>query len=843
MLDFLRWPHWLVIVLVMLIAGIYARPAGLLNGLFASSLDPERGQLRLAALQSPVTVRRDELGIPVIEAQNTRDLAVATGYVMASDRYEQMLSFALLAQGRLAEMAGPAALEMDIYMRTLNLDGISRQQYAQMDAEMKRWLEAFAQGVNGWLDQHRDHLPLGLAMTGYQPEPWQPLNSQHVFTILSLALGVNLHEELAFLAAVQKVGLEKARWLFPVYPDEPLPDAEIAKLAGVAVAPDTVDLSGVEALSDKLKAFGFSTGKAASNNWVVAPKRTKSGASILANDTHLLLSHPPLWMLLQLRSPDYQAAGIAVAGIPGIVAGTNGKVGWGMTMVMADSQDVFLEQLRKQEGLTQYLYQGQWYPVEERTETFSVLNGLPVQRVIQTTRHGPMIQNAVKGVPVNLLQPQLEHSDYGLAVAQTITEPDQSMRALFDIARATSVEQAVSTVRQIGFIHLNMVLADHGNIAWRITGRYPKRKAGTGHLPSPGWTGEYDWEGYVDVAQYPESINPPAGFIATANHRTVENPGFTMSSSWYYPERFERIAEALLSKPQQTAEDSIALQFDQHNLLVGKLKTLLRRSEMQEALTVAIEQLSLQQKVHAREALEAILDFDGNMTPDSVGASYFGMFEHQLARLTFMDELGGEASSAWNSLVAVSGLAYSAEQDHLLGRENSPFWDDVTTSKKETKADIFARALAETTGELLRRWGADRARWQWGRLHYYFWASPSTEMKPFLDPLEQSIVDWLGRYLDRGPYPAGGDRNTVNVAGHSTGSAFKAWDVPAMRMVIDFGQDEPLYLINSGGQSGNPASPHYDDGIPVWLAPGNRKMPLQKENILRQYDRVLTLVP
>ncbi len=844
----IRWYHWALLVLVLLLAGIYARPAGLLNAWFADTLDPQEGSLRLAGLHEPVSVRRDALGIPVIEATNARDLAIATGYVMASDRYEQMLGFALLAQGRLAEMAGPVALDIDIYMRTLGLDQISRAQLAQMDAVTRGWLDAFAEGVNAWLSLHQGRLPLGLALSGYQPEPWEALNSQHVFTLLSLALGVNVHEELAFLAAAQQVGVQKAAWLFPVYPDEPLPHAEAAKLAGLDLAglgqaSLAGDVATVMAVQQRLRALGIATGKAASNNWAVAPARTAAGASIMANDTHLLLTHPPLWMLLQLRSPEYQAAGIAVAGIPGIVAGTNGALGWGMTMVMADSQDLFLEQLRTHEGQTQYRYQEAWHPVAERVERFAVLGGDTVERVIQSTRHGPLINAAVAPAAVNMMQPHFTGSRYGLALTQTMTQADNSLQGLIAIAGAKNLAAGLAAVEKIGFIHLNMILADRESIGWQVTGRYPRRKAGTGHLPSPGWTGDYDWDGFVATENHPRQINPPAGWLATANHRTLTDAGFQLSSSWYYPERFERIAQVLEATSDHRAEDSIRLQFDQTNLLVAKLQTRLRTPAFAQSLSQAIGALSPQRQKDAQEALAAILAFDGVMTPDSTGASFFGVFEYHLARLTFMDELGGEKGAAWKALVGVSGLTYSALQDHLLGREDSPFWDDAGTPAQETKADIFARALSQTTDYLQTRWGPDRSRWQWGRLHYYLWASPATEMQPFLPPAEQSVVQWLGRYLDRGPYPAGGDRNTVNVAGHYTGIDFKAWDIPAMRMVVDFSREEPLYLINSGGQSGNPASVHYADGISHWLAPGNRPMPMQADNLRRQYNRQLMLEP
>lgn len=230
------------------------------------------------------------------------------------------------------------------------------------------------------------------------------------------------------------------------------------------------------------------------------------------------------------------------------------------------------------------------------------------------------------------------------------------------------------------------------------------------------------------------------------------------------------------------------------------------------------------------------------MTADSTGAALTGIFHHELTRNLFFDELGPESSAAWDSFRVLCIGIYGPEQDHLLARPMSPFWDNVQTPEKiETKSEIIAATLADAVSYARHRMGDDPDQWQWGEIHTYTWETEVSKMRDRL-PLFKRFGAWLmAGYTDRGPYPAGGGFNTLNVAGYHKGYDFDVWMIPAMRMVVDFGRDEPLFLVNSGGQSGNPASAHYDDGIPVWLEGGNRQMSYQPENLKKQYDRVFTL--
>ncbi len=805
---------------------------------------PDTGETTISGLEQDVRVRRDELGIPVIDAQNMHDLVYAAGYVMAADRLAQMVNYALFGQGRLAEMAGPMALDLDIYIRTINLPGIAQRQYDQLSDPLKKMLSAFSDGVNAYIDAHKDHLPLDFKLSGYTPEPWQPINSLHVFNVLNLGLSFNLREEIAFLNLAQTLGAEKAAWLFPIYPDEELPFEKAGALSALDLKGVAGQAGALARVGEKMAACLMPLGVAASNNWAVAPERTVNKASIVANDTHLPLQQPPVWMMMQLKTPDFHAAGIAMPGIPGIVAGYNGNVAWGMTMVMGDSQDLFVEKLKTIDGRLYYLYQDKWLPASARSETFRAKGGKETTRTIYATGHGPLLNSALSADPIHpALPPRIDPTPYGIAVKTVSLQTDDSFNGMYELFSAKDMKAARAALEKVRFMDLNFIYGDQKNIAWQVTGCYPIRKKGRGHLPSPGWTDEYDWEGYLPQSEQPYRQNPGQGYLCTANNRTIE-PGTEpiLGSSWYAPERAERIGQMLSENDAYTWKDAVAMQADVHDLLAAKVKKLLFESPVAEDVRKAIAALPQPDQIdRANAALEMLAEFDGNMAADSPGAAFFGIFQHMFIRSLFLDELGPEGKSAWKNYMVLNSGIYSPDEDHLLGRADSPFWDNIYTSRKETKADILALALANSMRYAEGRLGRDRKSWQWGDLHTYTWRTGLSQMREKLPWMKRAAVWMIGKYTDRGPYPAGGSINTINVAGFYKGQDFDVWLVPAMRMVVDFSRDEPLFLTICGGQSGNPASPHCDDGIPAWRNAETRQMAFSDENIEKQYDRVFVL--
>ena len=819
----------------------------LLNSLYGDTLPQSSGELFLPGLKEPASVRRNDLGIPLIEAGNLQDLAFVSGYIDAGDRLTQMLDFRTLSQGRIAEQVGLQLLPIDVYIRTLNLRGRAQQLLAGAGPELRDLLEDYARGVNLYMEQYSGRLPAAVALSDTRPEPWTALDSASIFAVLNLGLSFNLNEEINILNIARTIPASKLAWLLPIYPDEPLPTTETAKLDGIDLSKNIKGLSELQLAQQQLEHLtgqGIGRGFAASNNWAISGSRTQSGRSILANDTHLPLSMPSIWNMKHLRSPELDAAGVTAAGLPAIVAGFNGKLAWGMTMVMADNQDIFLEKLKRIDGKLHYLYQEQWLPTVERLEIFKVQGQEPVKHTIHSTRNGPLLNEALSSLSPHPAVPAQVISRFGLALAQPDLTGDNSMHRMFALSQTDNVDDARTLAQQIGAIPLNMVLADSNNIAWQVTGRYPLRKKGRGLVPSPAWDGNYDWQGWLDYRQHPSVINPDQGWLGTANDRKIP-AGFpyTLSSSWYYPERGERIREMIESRKKHDVPSMKQMQYDIYTRFAPKLQNMFNAEPMATALDEAIADLPAMERNRARKTLQILLSFDGVMSADSKAAATFGIFLHSAIRTIFYDELGPEHNPAWQAFLANTTMSYSALQDHLLQRENSPFWGNRKFRREQNKASTLARALADTQPRMVEMLGPQPENWRWGDTHTYNWETDSSKVARKLGWQEQLAITLVDDWFNRGPYPAPGDHNTLNVAAYSPGKNNEVWMIPAMRIIVDFGLEEPMLGLNSSGQSDNPVSPHYDDGISAWINGDYMGFPFRKDNIDNTYRTSLQLLP
>ena len=779
------------------------------------TLPPTSGVQPLKGLAQNVSVRRNAMGMPLIESNSFHDALFALGYVHASDRINQMVTLRLLAQGRLAEMSGASMLDADRYMRAVNLKKSAGELYKASSPRLKRFFEVYARGVNAYLFRYADKLPGDLASSGYKPEYWKPEDSALIFCLLNFSQSANLPEEIASLVLAQTVTTDKLAWLTPSAPDENLPVAEADKLQGIKLNGQIPGLSELSNASEQLAAMNL-LGANTSNNWAIAPQRSRSGKSLLASDSHGPLAAPSLWSFVQIHAPKYQAAGVTVAGLPMVLGGFNGKVAWSLTSVFGDNQDLFLEKIRRQGSSLTYEVNGKWQPLGVRNETYFVKGQRPIREAVYETRHGALLNSA---------QAAAQGAGFGLALQTPSFTDDKSLDAFFDLSRAQTVERASDASREIRAIALNLVFADASNIGWQVTGRFPNRREGEGLLPSPGWEGRYDWDGYADPMLHPYDQDPSQGWLGTANQRVIPHGyGMQLSNSWAAPERGERLAE-LAGGAKHDSRSMIAMQYDQTTTFAAKLKKMFEAPGMAQPLKQAIDALPEADRNKAREAYTRLMAFDGKLSPTSADAAIYELFLQESMKQIFLDELGPQSSPAWKAFVANGDLSYAAQADHLLGREDSPFWDDARTPQKEDKPAILARSLAAAISAGDSQLGGDHKAWQWGKLHRYEWKNANG----------QTV---------RGPLAAGGDHTTINTAAFAWGQDFNTTRAPSMRFIVDFGQSEPLMGQNGTGQSGNPVSPNYLNGIDPWLKGQYIGLPMQPQNFERVYGKTrLTLTP
>ena len=794
------------------VVGVLSLTGCQMNNHASQSLVPTSGVQPLKGLAQNVSVRRNAQGMPLIESSSFHDALFTLGYVHASDRISQMVRLRLLAQGRLAELDGADALPTDRLMRSINLKKNAGELYKSASPRLKKFFEVYARGVNAYLFRYRDKLPEDLARAGYKAEYWKPEDSALVYSLLSFGMSTNLQEELNALVLAQKVGSDKLAWLMPTYPGEALPTSEADKLKGLNLG---TQLQGLDSLTQALEQVTHMSlpGVTASSDWAIGPARSRSGKSLLANDIHQPIGIPSAWSYVQIRAPKYQAAGATIAWLPTLFAGFNGNVAWGMSMAMGDNQDVFVEKLKREGNRLYYLSNGKWLPASVRNETFFIKGQRPVREAVYETRHGPLLNN-----PLN--------SHLGLALQLPDFKGDSTLDAFFNLSRAQTSEAASDASREIRSVALNLLYADARHIGWQVTGLYPNRREGLGLIPSPGWDSRYDWDGYADAMLHPYDQDPAQGWLGTANQRTAAfGYGMQLSNSWLSPERSERLAQ-LAGSGKQDARSLIAMQYDQVTLFAPKLKAMLTAPGMAQPLKQAIAALPAAEQSKAREALSRLLAFDGKLNATSADAALYELFLQASTQVTFLDALGPENSASWKAFISNGNLSYSAQADHLLSREDSPFWSDARNGQQRDKPAVLARSLVAAVEAGERLMGSDHKAWQWGTLHHYVWRNAQG----------QTV---------RGPIAAGGDHTTLNMAAYRLGdSNFDTTLIPAMRMIVDFGQPEPMMAQNSSGQSSNPASPHYADGIDPWLKGQYVSFPMQPQHFDKVYGNTrLTLTP
>ncbi|HEX2165292.1 MAG TPA: penicillin acylase family protein [Thermoanaerobaculia bacterium] len=761
------------------------------------------GEAALAGLAAPVVVRWDARAVPYVEAESPEDLAAALGWLHANDRMTQMELGRRLAAGRLSELAGEAAIGVDTRSRRMGFRRGAERLWDEAGAESRRWLAAYARGVNAWLAGRDGDLPPGLLLLGgpgFVPEPWGPVDS--------LSFVFLMGEDLSFWQGRPEE--ERFRWLAALGPERTrdllgggelhVPE-EIAALAASLIRTDADGtlLGAARRPPD---------GAPGSNNWAVAGARTRSGAPLVANDPHLGLGVPGTWYQVHLRAPGIEAAGMSLPGVPGIVIGRGRAVAWAFTNVMLDDHDVFFEQVERRPDGREAVRRGEgWLPVEVTRETIRVDGGEAIEIDVRRTDRGPLLAaDPDRGLPPRSL-------------AWTLDEGGDPISAFLALARAGGVAEAAAGIGGYVGPAQNLVLADvHGGLLWTILGRAPDRLRGDGRLPSPGWSPEYGWRGLLPRESTPAIAAPADGLLVTANARVAPpDPAFPLSADFDTPHRARRIRELLAAGDGWDAAATAALQADVVSLFARDL------------LAAALPALPPGLDGDAAAARDLLAGWDGTMAAaDAAGrplpaAALFPFVELRLRGAVFADE----------------ELAYAvdvASADRVLwaldGTLDAAWLDDVSTPEPETKGEIVARALAAAWRDAVDRWGADTARWDYEELHRLTLGHPL------------SAVPVLGRFFTRGPFPMPGSGTTVAAFGARwVDGELRVAHGPSMRWIADLGAPDASLAVLPAGQSGHPFDPHYDDQTAAWRAGRAFPFPWTEEAIERQAVERLTLRP
>ena len=745
------------------------------------------GSLALPGLQAEVRIERDADGIPTIRAASLNDLMFGLGVAHVQDRLWQMETHRRIGAGRLSEAFGEAALDTDRFLRALGVRRAAAAQWARTPPEQRALIEAYTRGVNAMLHRLKARPPEYLIL-GLQPEDWDPVDSLAWGIMMAWDLGGNWSSELLRMRLALTLPVERIDQLMPPYPgDKPLPTADYAALfRSLQLGADPGEKAMAAAPPSGVEGVG-------SNNWVIAGSRTASGHPLLANDPHLKLSAPALWYFARLEAPGVHVAGASLPGLPMIVLGQNDRIAWGFTNTGPDVQDLYLERVRPNDA-GQYQTPDGWVAFEQGQEVIRVKGRPDVPITVRRTRHGPVISDAGIADDVS----GAKHPQYAIAMRWTALDADaEPVSAGLAITRATSVAGFVEATQAWVAPMQNMVVADvDGHIGFVAAGRVPLRKPENdlkGLVPAPGWDARYDWAGFIPAGETPREVDPPRGWIATANQR-IHGPDYPhfLTSEWASPYRYERIAQMLQSRDKHTPETIASMQADQFSLAVAPLLPWLQKAKSSHPLASA--------------AMAQLQGFDGRMAADKAAPLIFTAWARHLTQHVFSPRLGETLFQR-----TLGGRSFRDALEGVLARNDGWWCDDPQTPAMETCAMQADAALTDALAELQATHGADVAAWKWGDAHV-----ARAEHRPF------SKVKALARAFELRA-PVGGDTWTVNVSrvglrpDSSTGELYLDEHGPSLRAIYDLGDLKQSRFMHSSGQSGDPLSPLYRNFLPRWV--------------------------
>ncbi len=746
------------------------------------------GTIELAGVRGTVRIDRDANGIPTIRAQSSDDAVFGLGFVHAQDRLWQLETHRRIGSGRLAEAFGVPAVESDKFLRALGVKRAAQAQWNKASPPLRDAMTAYAAGINAYATQSMRARPPEFVMLGLPFEPWMPQDSFAWAIMMAWDLGGNWRTEMLRLRLALKMPVTRINELIPPYPgDRPLVTTDYAALLrGLRLDGKLGDQALLHAPPSGVEGVG-------SNNWVVSGSNTDTGKPLLANDPHLKLSAPALWYFARLEAPGLRVAGATMPGLPGVVLGQNEHIAWGFTNTGPDVQDLYIERINPDEPATYQTPQG-WARFETFNETIKVKGQADESLVVRATRHGPVISDA--GIAEGLTG-RKDKQSYALALRWTALDADPgTMEASLALNRVTSVAQFIQALAPYVAPMQNMVVADReGRIGVVSAGRVPLRKAANdlkGQVPAPGWDARYDWDGFLDAALTPREVDPPRGWIATANQR-IHAPDYPhyITSEWAVPYRQQRIEQLLAAKPRHSLESLREIQSDVVSLATQRLLPQLRRAQSKHALAAA--------------AMQQLGAFDGTMRADAAAPLIFWAWARQLTIAVFGDDVGPVMFER-----TLENRSFRDALELVLEGNNAHWCDQQGTPTVETCAQQSDAAFTRALDELQSRHGSDVAKWQWGHAHV-----ARSEHRPF------SQVGLLARWFELRT-PVGGDTYTVNVSRVAlkpfarTGELYLDEHGPSLRALYDLADPSKSRVMHSSGQSGIVFSPLFRNFVEPW---------------------------
>ena len=793
-----------VLILVVLLAILGA--AAWLYLIARSPLPQLDGSVAVPGISAKVRVVRDGQGVPTIEAASLEDLFFAQGYVTAQDRLWQMDALRRAAAGELAEVFGPDLLRMDRGQRILGLRTAVDGAEKNMTARDRNYFEAYARGVNAFLESHRGRLSLEFRLLKYAPRPWTVTDS--------LLVGARMVQDLnhySFGRAVTrekvlaKLGPELTADLYVNSSWRDRPPTEMRSgmdedRPAVGSDDDEEDEGAPSVKTTRLIA-AFSEAEAdlfrsGSNDWVVSGQHTVTGKPLLSNDMHLEHQMPNLWFAAHLKSGNFDVAGVTLPGVPYVIVGHNQRIGWGFTNVGPTVEDVYIEEFNDQ---GQYKTPAGWRDPQHRQEVIHVKGRPDVALDVVVTRHGPIITELIPG--------ETRKAALRWTLYDGVTLP------FFDVNSAQDWDEFRKAFAILLAPGQNVMYADvDGHIGYQATGKVPIRSAGDGSLPVSGSDDAHEWKGYVPFDDMPHIYDPPSGILATANGRIAPNGyKYSLSTEWEAPWRTDRIYRVLQSGKKFAPADMLALEMDNSSAYDRFCA---------DKFVYALDHAA---KIsdRAKRAGDILRDWDGRMTADSAAPTIETKSRQELVRLLLEPKLGPAADGAtpgtlnWKSYNWGMGTVWL---ESVLTKQPARWLPPGYSDYGSLLTAAVESALKQPSVP------ADVTQWKWGKVF------PVEIEHPVLRHLPV-----IGRFTGPGLHPLSGSAYTVKAVGRGFG--------PSERLTWNFADFDQSTLNLVTGESGIFLSPYYMDQWKAWYGGSTFAFPFTPTAVEQSKKHELSLEP
>lgn len=752
---------------------------------FRLPLPDYEGTVELEGLLSDVQVRFDRYGIPHILAGNDEDLFFAQGYLTARERMFQMDMTRLAGRGELSSLFGEATVQTDKFMKTVGFGRLAHAEYRQLPQACRDAILAYTRGVNAYLQGMR-HPPREYVFLRARPTPWMPEDTVVCGTLMAYSLTRSKKADLVLHRIGERTDPQTLEHFIP----SPPPSAPT--VSGPAVRRDSTAgprpffplLAGTLSRRGVPEPPGLP--EIAASNWMIfSGSLTATGAPLFTGSPDLQPRIPSLFYVVHLRSDRFDVMGGAIPGTPGVSAvGFNGRIAWSAVNGRVDELDYFIEQPHPEDP-DRYRTETGYEAFRILEETLKIKTGKGIREEafrVRLSRHGPIISE--------VLDPAPDHT----AMQWVGMQPTGLFEAFLELNRASDFESFRDALSRMKTPTLNVGYADaDGNIGYQYVASPPIRKKGSGTLPVPGWTGEYEWQGFIPFERLPFDLNPAKGYLASFNNPARETD-YHMTDYYLYERalRFEELGEDL---GDLSLEGARALQLDTVSVVAKRWVPHAARA--------------CRDRTDLATSLRLLDGWDCAIRKESAAATLFNAFYFRLMENTFADELG---LPLWSESLSQSYLIYIPDLLllHMADRDDHILFDDVRTpALRETRDGMVTKSMEEAVRELTRRLGPDPEDWSWGQVHRMTFEHPLGAKLPF---------------FNLRPIPTDGDTFTINAGMWNNQRPYEMESGGVIRLVVDFSDFANATIICPPGQSGHWLSPHYDDLARLWAEGGQIPM-------------------